>query len=73
MVRLITAQLLTHYDTNLPLKLAADASQYGLGLLSHTFCQTEKRDLSLLHRVHCLRANRTTLKLTKSFCSRIHS
>ena len=33
---LTTSNVLTHYDPTLPLKLAADASQYGLGaLISH--------------------------------------
>ena len=54
-----TSNLLTHCDPSLPLKLAADASQYSLGaVISHIL--PSGRDQSPSPLVHCLRVRRTT-------------
>ena len=41
---LLTSKMLTHYDPTMPLKLAADASQYGLGtVISHVLPNGEEK------------------------------
>ena len=64
--QLLTASnLLTHYDATLPLKLAADASQYGLGaVISHVLPDGVERPVDSLH-AHCRVANVTTHRLTR--------
>ena len=48
---LTTSNVLTHYDPTLPLKLAADASQYGLGLvISHKLPGGEERQFVFASR-----------------------
>ena len=50
--QLLTASnLLTHYDATLPLKLAADASQYGLGVvISHVLPDGVERPVAFASR-----------------------
>ena len=50
--QLLTASnLLTHYDPSLPLKLAVDASQYGLGaVISHVLPNGEERPIAFTSR-----------------------
>ena len=50
--RLLTnSNLLTHYDPSLPLKLAADASQYGLGaVISHVLQNGDERPIAFTSR-----------------------
>ena len=49
---LLTTNLLTHYDSTLPLELAADASQYGLGtVISHVFPNGEERPIAFASRL----------------------
>lgn len=44
---LTTSNLLTHYDPTKPIKLAADASQYGLGaVISQVFANGEERPIA---------------------------
>ena len=48
---LTTSNLLTHYDATLPLKLAADASQYGLGaVISHVLPDGVERPVAFASR-----------------------
>lgn len=48
---LTTSNLLMHYDPSLPLKLAADASQYGLGaVISHVLQNGEERPIAFASR-----------------------
>ena len=48
---LTTSNLLMHYDPSLPLKLAADASQYGLGaVISHILPNGEERPIAFTSR-----------------------
>ena len=48
---LTTSNVLTHYDTTLPLRLAADASQYGLGaVISHTLSSGEEKPIAFASR-----------------------
>ena len=45
---LTTSNVLTYYDPTLPLKLAADASQYGLGaVISHVVPRGDERPIVL--------------------------
>ena len=50
--QLLTASnVLTHYDPNLPLKLAADASQYGVGaIISHVLPGGDERPIAFASR-----------------------
>ena len=62
---LASARVLTHYDPQLPLNMAADASAYGVGaVLSHTFPDGSERPLHLPH-VPSLPARGITRKLRK--------
>ena len=48
---LTTSNLLIHYDPSLPLKLATDASQYGLGaVISHVLPTGEERPIAFASR-----------------------
>ena len=48
---LASNQVLTHYDANLPLRLASDASPYGLGaVLSHILPSDEERPVAYASR-----------------------
>lgn len=48
---LTTSNLLTHYDPAKPIKMAADASQYGLGaVISHVFPNGEERPIAFALR-----------------------
>ena len=48
---LVSAKVLTHYDVNKPLTLAADASPYGVGaVLSHTMDNGEERPVVFASR-----------------------
>ena len=61
--QLLTASnTLTHYDPTLPLKLAADASQYGLGAVISLVLPAVKRNPSLLHHDPCQSLSRTMHK-----------
>ena len=45
------SNVLVHYDSNLHLRLAADASQYGLGaVISHTLSSREERPIAFASR-----------------------
>ena len=49
--QLATSNLLTHYDPTKPIKLAADASPYGLGaVISHVFPSGEERPIAFASR-----------------------
>ena len=48
---LLQSKVLVHYDSSLPLRLAADASQYGLGaVISHTLPNGEERPIAFASR-----------------------
>ena len=49
--KLISAPVLTHYDVNLPIHMAADASQYGVGaVISHTMPDGSERPIAFASR-----------------------
>ena len=49
--KLASTDVLVHYDTNLPLKLACDASAYGVGaVISHVFPNGEERPITYASR-----------------------
>ena len=49
--KLASAEVLVHYDTSLPLKLACDASPYGVGaVISHIFPNGEERPIAYASR-----------------------
>ena len=46
-----SAKVLAHYDVNLPIKLACDASSYGIGaVLSHVMSGGEERPVAFASR-----------------------
>ena len=50
-VELISSRVLVHYDINLPIKVAADASAYGVGaVMSHVFPDGEERPIAFASR-----------------------
>ncbi len=57
--QLTSSAVLVHYDPSLPLKLACDASSYGLGVVA---AQTELRGWWRTPPAHYLRVRETTLK-----------
>ena len=49
--QLTTSKVLTHHNTTLPLRLAADASQYGLGaIISHVLPNGEEKPIAFASR-----------------------
>ena len=67
---MISVEVLTHYDVNLPVKLACDASPYGIGaVLSHTMRDRLKRPIVYASRSltsaekHYAQINKETLTL----------
>ena len=49
--RLVSAPVLAHYDPSLPLKLAGDASAYGIGaVISHTYQDGQERPIAFASR-----------------------
>ena len=49
--KLISAPVLTHYDVNLPIHLAGDASQYGVGaVILHTMSDGSERPIAWASR-----------------------
>lgn len=49
--RLVSAEVLAHFDSELPISLATDASAYGLGaVISHMTPQGEERPIAFASR-----------------------
>ena len=49
--KLVSAPVLTHYDINLPIRMAGDASQYGVGaVISHTMPDGSERPIAFASR-----------------------
>lgn len=49
--KLVSAPVLTHYDVNLPIHMAGDASQYGVGaVISHTMPDGSERPIAFASR-----------------------
>ena len=64
---LISSQVLAHYDTNLPIKLAADASAYGIGaVISPVYPDGSERPVAFVSRT--LTSAEHSLK-RKRYCS----
>ena len=62
---LVSSKLLTHFDSNLPLVLACDASQYGVGaMLAHRLPDGSKRPIGYVSRT-LNTAERNYLQLEK--------
>ena len=48
---LVSSQLLVHYDSNLPLQLATDASAYGVGaVISHVYPNGDEKPIAFASR-----------------------
>ena len=51
--RLVSSRVLVHYDCELPLRLATDASDYGVGaVISHVFPNGEEKPIAFASRTH---------------------
>ena len=62
---LTSSQVLFHYNPTLPIKLAADASAYGIGaVISHVLPDGNEKPIAL-HPEHLCKLNVITLKLRK--------
>ena len=49
--KLVSAEVLVHYDPSLPLRLACDASAYGVGaVISHVFPNGDERPVAYASR-----------------------
>ena len=49
--KLVSAPVLTHYDSKLPIRMAGDASQYGIGaVISHTMPDGSERPIAFVSR-----------------------
>ena len=49
--KLVSSTVLAHYDTTLPIKLAADASAYGVGaVISHVYCDGSEKPVAFASR-----------------------
>ena len=49
--RLVSSRVLVHYDCELPLRLATDASDYGVGaVISHVFPNGEEKPIAFASR-----------------------
>ena len=49
--KLVSSQVLAHYDPNLPIKMAADASEYGIGaVISHVYRDGSERPVAFTSR-----------------------
>ena len=59
---LVTAPVLAHYNPSLPIRLAGDASAYGIGAVIHMFLKMAPKGQLLLHHVHCLQLKGITPK-----------
>ena len=60
--KIVSPNILVHYDSTRPIRLAADASAYGIGsVISHVMETVLSGQLPLPH-AHCNRVNGTMLK-----------
>ena len=65
---LVSSQVLAHYDPKLPIKMAADASSYGIGaVVSHVYPDGSGRPIAS-PRGHCLRVNEITHNWKRKHC-----
>ena len=66
--KLTEATVLVHFDANLPLRLAGDASAYGVGAVISRHARWIRAPNKHLHLTRCLQVNATTLKWRKKLC-----